>query len=74
MTQITQAEAIRRKHSMDIIEWWEIEALLTPKDKEAIATAKHQRWEDIDPETAETPLERDEIETIRRDKYHRENN
>lgn len=59
-------------NAMDVIEWWEIEKLLTPKDKEAIAKARSLPWEDISEDWAETELGRREIHSIIMDKYHRD--
>lgn len=50
--------------------WWEEERLLSPKDKEAIAKAKAQRWEDIDENTAETEVGRRWLHDIAMRKYH----
>ena len=50
--------------------WWEEERFLTQKDKEAIARAKVQRWEDIDENSAETEIGRLRLRQIVMRKYH----
>lgn len=57
---------------MNGLYWWEIEKLLTPKDKEAIAKAKSQHYGNINEDDAETDLGRQELHRIILEKYHNE--
>lgn len=52
--------------------WWQEEALLTKKDKEAIEKAKSQDWTEIDENTAETVIGRKKLHDIIMTKYHNE--
>lgn len=57
---------------MSRLNWWEIEKLLTPKDKEAVAKAKSLHYGDIKEDDAETDLGRQELHRIILEKYHNE--
>lgn len=52
--------------------WWEEEAFLTEKDKEAIEKAKSLPWEVIDENSAETEIGRKWVHDIIMRKYHRD--
>ena len=43
---------------------------MTEKDKALVEKAKHQRWEDIDEDAAETEEGRTELHRIAVSKYH----
>jgi len=55
-----------------LLQWWEVEKLLTEKDKEAIDKAKSQYWANIDEESAETEIGRKRLHDIKMRKYHDE--
>lgn len=58
--------------NVSALQWWELDRLLTDKDREEIHRAWLTRWEDIDASRAETEAGRYRISEIISKKRHRD--
>lgn len=56
----------------ELVDRWELEKLLTDRDREAISRARDCDWTEIDEDWAETELGRKELHDIIVTKYHDE--